>query len=79
MTWTVQKCRISVTVTILDSDIWSIVKSDECVVPYRSTAVLKHAFKTAWSTFNEGTERRSSQSEVKRMEAVVRARGAHVE
>ena len=61
----------------MDSDLWSIL--DDYVVPQRSTAVLKHVLKTAWSIFNEGTVRRSCLSDVKRMETVVRAKGAHIE
>ena len=50
-----------------------------CASPHSSTAVLKQALKTAWSDMGEDTVRRSCLSVMRRMEAVVKAKGGHIE
>ena len=63
----------------MDFAIWSILESDVCAGPHSSTAVLRQALENAWSNISEDTVRRSCQSVVKRLEAVVKAKGGHIE
>ena len=63
----------------MDFAIWSILEADVCASPHSSTAVLKQALKTAWSNMGEDTVRRSCLSVMRRMEAVVKAKGGHIE
>ena len=63
----------------MDFAIWSILEADVCATPHSSTAVLKQALKTAWSNMGEDTVRRWCLSVMRRMEAVMEAKGGHVD
>lgn len=63
----------------MDVSIRSILESDVCSVAQRSTAVLKQALKAASFNLSKDSLWRSCLSAVKHMEAVVKAKGGHVE
>ena len=63
----------------MDFAIWSILETDVCATPHSSTANLKRTLQTAWSNLDESAVRRSCLSAVLRFEAVVKAKGGHIE
>ena len=63
----------------MDFAIRSILETDVCATPHSSTANLKRTLQTAWSNLYESAVRRSCLSEVLRFEAVVKAKGGHIE
>ena len=63
----------------LDFAIWSILGTDVCATPHSNTANLKLVLQATWCNLDEGTVRRSCLSALGRFEAVVKARGVHIE
>ena len=63
----------------MDFAIWSILETDVCATPHSSTANLKRTLQTAWSNLDESAVRRSCLSALGRFEAVVKAKGGHIE
>ena len=62
----------------MDFSLWSILKSKVSSKNYQNTASLKNALIACWEDLSEEV-RRSTTSVLGRLNAVVKAKGGHVE
>lgn len=63
----------------MDFAIWSIIESEVSKISYSNLESLKKAITKAWSELHEDVVRKSCQSVVPRLKAVVKAKGGHIE
>ena len=63
----------------MDFSIWSILESKVSSKNDQNTASLKNALIACWEDLSEEVVRRSTTSVLGRLDAVVKAKGGHVE
>ena len=63
----------------LDYSIWSVVESKACAQPHANVQMLKASVNKEWANMSEEYVARTCNAFRKRLEAVIAAKGGHIE
>ena len=63
----------------MDYSIWSILQTNACVTSHAKVEALKASLKTAWVALSQNVVRAAVEGSERRLEAVARAKGGHIE
>ncbi|KIH46370.1 hypothetical protein ANCDUO_23579 [Ancylostoma duodenale] len=63
----------------MDYSVWAILEEKACAKGYGSVNVLKFSLKKAWENIPQDQLRAAVESYPKRLKAVIKAKGGHIE